>query len=151
VRLQVHAQLRSPGHQRLRLGQGDVENAFSHSDPARRNWSASVVLPAPGTPSIRYRRRRVRPPARMGDREWGNNRSRCAKQDCVEGTGHPSMGVMLAPAAPTVQRPSECPFCKRRLIDTLAKVINESTHWRCVSCNGTWTIASLSAKTRQLR
>jgi hypothetical protein len=26
-------------------------------------------------------------------------------------------------------------------------VISTSTHWRCLSCNATWTIASLAAST----
>src|SRR5690349_6298818 len=33
--------------------------------PARRYCIAKVVLPEPGTPSTRYRRRRTRPPAKM--------------------------------------------------------------------------------------
>jgi ribosomal protein L37AE/L43A len=38
-----------------------------------------------------------------------------------------------------------CPFCNRKVIDTLAKVINVTTFWRCKLCDGTWTIASLAA------
>src|SRR4026207_1003293 len=33
--------------------------------PSIRNWNASVVLPAPGIPSIRYRRLPTQPPERM--------------------------------------------------------------------------------------
>jgi transposase-like protein len=44
-----------------------------------------------------------------------------------------------------VQRPTVCPFCKSTVIDTLAKVITKRTLWRCRTCEGTWTIASLAA------
>jgi hypothetical protein len=43
----------------------------------------------------------------------------------------------------TVARPTVCPFCKGRIIDTLAKVIAVTTTWRCRECDGTWTIASV--------
>lgn len=43
----------------------------------------------------------------------------------------------------TVERPTACPFCKGRIIGTLAKVITTLTLWRCRSCERTWTIASL--------
>lgn len=42
-----------------------------------------------------------------------------------------------------VMRPSMCPFCKNKVVDTLAKVITETTVWRCRECDRTWTIASL--------
>jgi ribosomal protein L37AE/L43A len=38
-----------------------------------------------------------------------------------------------------------CPFCKGKIIDTLAKVITTSALWRCRECDRTWTIASLAA------
>ena len=41
-----------------------------------------------------------------------------------------------------VMRPSECPFCHGKAVDTLAKVITVTTYWRCRTCDGTWTIAS---------
>jgi hypothetical protein len=44
-----------------------------------------------------------------------------------------------------VTRPSTCPFCKSKIIDTLAKVITDTTFWRCLKCDRTWTIASLAA------
>lgn len=44
-----------------------------------------------------------------------------------------------------VKRPTECPFCKGKSIDTLAKVITVSTFWRCKNCDGTWTISSRAA------
>jgi ribosomal protein L37AE/L43A len=47
------------------------------------------------------------------------------------------------PFTEAVTRPTECPFCKGRAIDTLAKVITVTTLWRCRKCEGTWTIASL--------
>ena len=48
-----------------------------------------------------------------------------------------------------VLRPIECPFCKGKRFDTLAKVITTMTFWRCRDCEGTWTIASQQAsKTR---
>ena len=42
-----------------------------------------------------------------------------------------------------VARPTMCPFCKHRAVDTLAKVITETTFWRCRGCERTWTIASM--------
>jgi ribosomal protein L37AE/L43A len=44
-----------------------------------------------------------------------------------------------------VARPTTCPFCKGKVVDTLAKVITATTFWRCRKCDGTWTIASLAA------
>jgi ribosomal protein L37AE/L43A len=40
-------------------------------------------------------------------------------------------------------RPSQCPFCNGRVLDTLAKVITPTTTWRCLSCDKTFTTASL--------
>ena len=45
-----------------------------------------------------------------------------------------------------VMRPAACPFCKSKVIDTLAKVHTESTVWRCRRCDATWTVASLAAR-----
>lgn len=42
----------------------------------------------------------------------------------------------------TVIRPTTCPYCEGRVIDTLAKVITVATLWRCRECDGTWTIAT---------
>lgn len=42
-----------------------------------------------------------------------------------------------------VQRPTMCPSCNGKRIDTLAKVLTVSTLWRCRVCESTWTIASL--------
>lgn len=46
--------------------------------------------------------------------------------------------------APLV-RPSQCPSCHGRDVDTLAKTITLSTSWRCRSCEKTWTIGSLAS------
>ena len=45
-----------------------------------------------------------------------------------------------------VTRPTVCPFCNGRIIDTLAKVLSVTTVWRCRGCDRTWTIASLPAQ-----
>ena len=50
-----------------------------------------------------------------------------------------------------VTRPSVCPFCKGKVVDTLAKIITETTFWRCRQCDGTWTIASLAASAPRIR
>lgn len=44
-----------------------------------------------------------------------------------------------------VARPTKCPFCSGKAIDTLAKVITVKTVWRCRECDETWTIASRAA------
>jgi transposase-like protein len=41
-----------------------------------------------------------------------------------------------------VTRPTMCPFCKSKVIDTLAKVITVNSLWRCRGCEETWTIRS---------
>ena len=41
-------------------------------------------------------------------------------------------------AAETATRPAMCPFCHGKRFDTLAKVINESTYWRCTACGEIW-------------
>jgi hypothetical protein len=43
-----------------------------------------------------------------------------------------------------VPRPTACPQCRGRIIETLAKVITVDTCWRCRECEATWTIASLT-------
>jgi len=50
--------------------------------------------------------------------------------------------------AGAVARPSVCPSCKGKIIDTLAKVLTETTVWRCRECDRTWTIASLKGLRR---
>ena len=50
-----------------------------------------------------------------------------------------------------VARPANCPYCKSRVIDTLAKVITETTFWRCRECDRTWTIAGIEATRGPLR
>jgi ribosomal protein L37AE/L43A len=44
-----------------------------------------------------------------------------------------------------VARPTMCPFCKGKRVDTLAKVITATTFWRCRECDKTWTIAGRAA------
>jgi transposase-like protein len=50
----------------------------------------------------------------------------------------------FTPSASTVARPTHCPQCKGKKIDTIAKVISVDTCWRCRECEATWTIASLA-------
>ena len=50
-----------------------------------------------------------------------------------------------------VARPAVCPSCKGKIIDTLAKVITETTVWRCRECDQTWTIASTRASSTRVR
>jgi ribosomal protein L37AE/L43A len=47
-----------------------------------------------------------------------------------------------------VTRPTTCPYCKGKVIDTLAKVISVTALWRCRTCEKTWTIAGLAASSR---
>jgi hypothetical protein len=44
-----------------------------------------------------------------------------------------------------IARPTKCPFCDGKIIDTLAKIITVRTLWRCLECDETWTIASRAA------
>jgi ribosomal protein L37AE/L43A len=44
----------------------------------------------------------------------------------------------------TVVRPSVCPFCNSRDVDTLAKRATVTTYWRCRVCQRMWTIAGLA-------
>jgi transposase-like protein len=48
----------------------------------------------------------------------------------------------------TVPRPSGCPFCKSKNIDTLAKVITLTSFWRCRECERTWTIGAQAGSNR---
>ena len=48
-----------------------------------------------------------------------------------------------SPFSENVAKPAACPFCKSKIIDTLAKVITVTSFWRCRECEQTWTIASL--------
>lgn len=41
-----------------------------------------------------------------------------------------------------VKRPTECPFCNGKVIDTLARVFTADTAWRCRECDRTWTMTS---------
>ena len=51
----------------------------------------------------------------------------------------------------TVARPTECPFCHGRAVDTLARIITVTTCWRCRHCDATWTIAGLPGASAQPR
>jgi transposase-like protein len=44
-----------------------------------------------------------------------------------------------------------CPFCRSKIIDTLAKVVTARTLWRCRECDETWTMASLSPAMRGMK
>jgi ribosomal protein L37AE/L43A len=44
-----------------------------------------------------------------------------------------------------ITRPTTCPFCQGKRLDTLAKTITVTTLWRCRECEETWTIASRAA------
>ena len=37
-----------------------------------------------------------------------------------------------------VAAPTHCPFCRSKDLRTAAKVINESTYWRCIGCGEIW-------------
>jgi ribosomal protein L37AE/L43A len=55
----------------------------------------------------------------------------------------------MPPLNDAIARPSMCPFCGGKAIDTLAKVITVTTYWRCRECDKTWTIASQTASPRR--
>jgi hypothetical protein len=44
-----------------------------------------------------------------------------------------------------IARPTRCPFCQGKVVDTLAKTITMATLWRCRECEGAWTLASRAA------
>jgi ribosomal protein L37AE/L43A len=48
-------------------------------------------------------------------------------------------------------RPTVCPSCNGKIIDTLAKVITATTLWRCRECDQTWTIATQKASSPRPR
>jgi len=37
-----------------------------------------------------------------------------------------------------VAAPTFCPFCRSKDLRTAAKIINESTYWRCIACGEIW-------------
>ena len=43
-------------------------------------------------------------------------------------------------------RPDACPFCHSRAVGTLAKVVTESTCWKCQACGESWTNAQAAAR-----
>ena len=46
-----------------------------------------------------------------------------------------------------VQRPEACPFCQSKAVGTLAKVITDSTYWRCQACGEMWNPQRLERTT----
>lgn len=50
-----------------------------------------------------------------------------------------------------VTRPTTCPFCQAKRVDTIAKTITVTTLWRCRECGETWTIASRGASPARSR
>ena len=46
-------------------------------------------------------------------------------------------------------RPATCPRCHSPAIDTLARVITVTTHWRCRGCDHGWSIASETASSNR--
>ena len=65
------------------------------------------------------------------------------KTEQAKPQGSVSMTTMSLLSDTSVGRPTACPFCKGKVIDTLAKVMSVLTSWRCLNCQRTWTIASL--------
>ena len=66
-----------------------------------------------------------------------------------EQSGGGAAGKMVRMSDPrldeTVTRPTACPFCHGKRIDTFAKTYTVNTMWRCRECDATWTIASRAA------
>jgi len=50
------------------------------------------------------------------------------------------------PSSGEVKRPEKCPFCDGKILGTLAKVISDTSVWRCRTCESTWTIAGQRAQ-----
>jgi transposase-like protein len=46
-------------------------------------------------------------------------------------------------AALPVRRPSHCPYCTSKAVETLAKELTLNTMWRCRACDRAWTITQL--------
>jgi len=38
----------------------------------------------------------------------------------------------------SVTAPTSCPFCRSKDLRTAAKVVDESTYWRCIGCGEIW-------------
>jgi ribosomal protein L37AE/L43A len=47
-----------------------------------------------------------------------------------------------------ISRPTMCPFCQGKAVDTLAKSITTTTLWRCRGCEKTWTLNSQPKRLR---
>lgn len=63
-------------------------------------------------------------------------------------TPRPTPAPSAQPTTPAA-RPETCPFCRSRAVGTLAKVITDSTHWRCQSCGEGWTARSAGLMPRK--
>jgi len=50
------------------------------------------------------------------------------------------------PPSAALAKPDLCPFCGSRGVGTLAKVITESTCWRCQGCGESFTSAQAAAR-----
>jgi ribosomal protein L37AE/L43A len=76
----------------------------------------------------------------------GADRRRLFTLEQPHGREGASIGLMReSPFSEPAAKPTACPFCKGRIIDTLAKVITVTSFWRCRECEQTWTISSLRA------
>jgi ribosomal protein L37AE/L43A len=51
------------------------------------------------------------------------------------------MTILDSRSADGSARPAMCPFCHGKAVDTQATSITVTTHWRCLECDRTWTIA----------
>jgi transposase-like protein len=51
-----------------------------------------------------------------------------------------------APEPPAAARPSACPYCRSGAVGTLAKVVTDSTCWKCQACGESWTNAQAAAR-----
>ena len=79
----------------------------------------------------------------------GNHRRRARRSVRDVSVNENLERLMSPPLIATIPRPSLCPFCGSRAVDTLAKVITVTTYWRCRGCDKTWTIASQTAPPRR--
>ena len=51
---------------------------------------------------------------------------------------------------PDVTAPVFCPFCRSKDLKTAAKIINESTYWRCIACGEIWNPAGCGQRRRRI-
>ena len=55
----------------------------------------------------------------------------------------------VPPAENLISRPSACPYCSSRAVETLAKELTRNTMWRCRGCDRAWTMAQLIEQRRR--